>query len=373
MTITTPVLTEYCQVIPPAPKRCGRKKGARLEMIALEEGGAGGRRGNKRKEESSWNLLKPAEEDSDDDDSDFSTLSDISEGDDDEDWDEKEDLHVSNMTGNRILQVDKLASILKEHMCCRKCAVHNHTNHMRRFLQFTKEYEDKMKREEYDTLFHSRLDRLEWKLGRKKTTEELYAMFSGGIKESTEERICSYFVIEEETYGLATCIHGRCSKERKPHSFEIAPKMISRRFRATLHKNSKAKLFAINYQLAAAMQQMGCGPSDARVLVGFLEVAHGESIMKMLKNIEGVIGPIEENIRVICEKEAVQCEAIEAQKNNDYSTHECVVEGHEHGPLPKLKSSYGKYLTENLVSLLYTLVRTIRCLVHYVFLVHYVL
>ena len=153
MTITTPVLTEYCQVIPPAPKRRGRKKGARLEMIALEEGGAGGRRGNKRKEESSWNLLKPAEEDSDDDDSDFSTLSDISEGDDDEDWDEKEDLHVSNMTGNRILQVDKLASILKEHMCCRKCAVHNHTNHMRRFLQFTKEYEDKMKREEYDNLF----------------------------------------------------------------------------------------------------------------------------------------------------------------------------------------------------------------------------
>ena len=62
----------------------------------MEDGsGAGCRCGNKKKKESLWKKSKPAEEDLDNDESNFSTLSDISEGDDDEDWEKIEDLHVT--------------------------------------------------------------------------------------------------------------------------------------------------------------------------------------------------------------------------------------------------------------------------------------
>ena len=87
---------------------------------------------------------------------------------------------------------------------------------------------------------------------------------------------------------------------------------------------------------------MGCGPSDALMLVGFLEVARGEGIVRILKKIEETLGPVEEKLRVRSELEAVSVEAAEAKQNNDYSTHECTEPGHEHGPLPKLKLSYGK-------------------------------
>ena len=121
-------------------------------------------------------------------------------------------------------------------------------------------------------------------------------------------------------------------------------KMISALIHESVHKNAHSKLYAINYQLCAAIQQMGCGSSDAIQLAGFLEMACGDRVKRTLQQVEEVMGPMQERLRVSSEIEAVGLETKLAEEHNDCVLHECIVEGHEHGPKPKLKTSYGKLI-----------------------------
>ena len=107
---------------------------------------------------------------------------------------------------------------------------------MKLFLSFTKEYEEKVDEEERGSLFHSRLERIEWRLQKIKTAAELFAIFNGGQKESVKDRICCNFVVFEEMYGFATGFYGTCKRKRKRYSFQIAPKMIPACIRKSVHK-----------------------------------------------------------------------------------------------------------------------------------------
>ena len=82
---------------------------------------------------------------------------------------------------------------------------------------------------------------------------------------------------------------------------------------------------------------MGCGSSDAIQLAGFLEMACGDIIKRTLQQVDEAIGPMQERLHVSSKIEAVGLEAKLAEKYNDCDLHECIEEGHEHGPLPKLK------------------------------------
>ena len=50
----------------------------------------------------------------------------------------------------------------------------------------------------------------------------------------------------------------------------------------SLHKNAKTPLFDLNYQLCASMQAMGCGPTDATTLTGFLDLPSTSKIVRHL-------------------------------------------------------------------------------------------
>ena len=240
--------------------------------------------------------------------------------------------------------MDKLLGVFRNSVCCRRCAVSYHRKEIKRFMYFTKRYEERVQNEERNTLFHSRLDRLNWKLEKHKTTSELFEMFNGGQVTTVEDRICSSIVVSEETYGIATALYGTCKRERKPHSFHVEPRMVSSSIREKIHKNNYAQKYAVNFQLCAAIQQMGCGPSDTIQLAGFLELSTGEKIKRTLKQVEEVLGPIQETLKSQSELDAVKEEVSLSKASGDLKYHKCDVEGYKHELLPKLKVSYGNSL-----------------------------
>ena len=79
------------------------------------------------------------------DDSDYSAfLSDYFEHKDDVgEWDEENNLCVSDMMGNHILPVNSLCQTLCKNICCRIYAVHNHWQQVKLFLTFAREYKEK--------------------------------------------------------------------------------------------------------------------------------------------------------------------------------------------------------------------------------------
>ena len=63
---------------------------------------------------------------------------------------------------------------------------------------------------------------------KKKTTRELYSMFSGAhTGMSIEDFVCSTFTLTEESYGIATTMFGVCKKKRRAHSFEISAETVT--------------------------------------------------------------------------------------------------------------------------------------------------
>ena len=329
-------------------KKPGRKKGVRLELVNLCAGGIRGRRIiNNKEDEPPWNLYgmnNSEKKDDEDDDSDFSvsTASSI-DTDDFEDLEEDEaNCCVDDMSGNRLVPIEKLAHVLRNNVCCRRCAAFNHMKEINRFLAFAEEYEKKVDEDEKRTVFENRLQQVEWKLSKRKTTAELFEMFNGEQTNQVIDRICCDFIVCEETFGFATTVYGTCRREKRPHTFQIMPKMVGSSIRKNLHKNMKSQQYAINYQLCAAIQQMGCGPSDAIMLAGFLDMSSGDKIKRALQQVEKVLGPVEEKLKEECEIEAVNDEIRLARENDDLEMHECDVSGHEHPSLPKLKVSYGK-------------------------------
>ena len=132
MTTTTTASQQH--IPPPLVKKRGRKKGVSYELANLSSGGCGGRRDTVGKE-TPWNLnfcsvtkdLVEKSDGSDESDSDFSMSGDstsISEEEID-DWEEDDELCISDMVGNRIFPIDGLCSELRKNVCCKKCAVKN--------------------------------------------------------------------------------------------------------------------------------------------------------------------------------------------------------------------------------------------------------
>ena len=109
-----------------------------------------------------------------------------------------------------------------------------------------------------------------------------------------------------------------------------------------MHGNTKGRLYAINYQLTAAMQQMGVGPSAMETLCAFLELANVSAIGQQIAKAEKVLGPIQLKKREESEEEAIREEisATEAAKGT-IPTHICEEAGHEHPPLPLLDTNFG--------------------------------
>ena len=88
--------------------------------------------------------------------------------------------------------------------------------------------------------------------------------------------------------------------------------MIRPLVRTNFHHHTRGKLYAANYQLAAAMQQMGCGPADILHLCGFLSLPGG-SIIYHIRRTQEILGPIRITNREASERDAVDIE-IEAAK-----------------------------------------------------------
>ena len=62
---------------------------------------------------------------------------------------------VSDLKGNRILQVGKLVKELKRAMVCRQCVVENYRVFFRSFLVFTDEHEKEVREDEKEKAFSS--------------------------------------------------------------------------------------------------------------------------------------------------------------------------------------------------------------------------
>ena len=101
---------------------------------------------------------------------------------------------------------------------------------------------------------------------------------------------------------------------------------------------------SLNYQLSAAIQQMGCGPVDINTLCGFLGLPC-KSIQHHIKQVEHMMGQIQLSKRELLEEELVKMEIVahEREEKGGVQVHACTIGGHEHPPLPKLKGLYSSY------------------------------
>ena len=112
-----------------ANKKRGRKKGTKLELAALQEGGSGGRARvqMERNEEPRWNFSSRKVDDEEDSGSSWSSVDsdDISsvELDDFAEPEEEEETCLTNLAGNRILPVQQIVKVFHNHVCCSRCAV----------------------------------------------------------------------------------------------------------------------------------------------------------------------------------------------------------------------------------------------------------
>ena len=71
---------------------------------------------------------------------------------------------MTDMQGNRIVNVITLAEIIRGKICCRKCAFAEYHAYTNDFISFTDEYAENLRKEEGKQLFCSQLDRLEWEV-----------------------------------------------------------------------------------------------------------------------------------------------------------------------------------------------------------------
>ena len=157
-----------------------------------------------------------------------------------------------------------------------------------------------------------------------------------------ENLVCKSWSVAEETYGFATTVYGVCAKNHRSHVFRVEADLIGGGIRKQFHGNCKAKLYSINYKLAAAIQMMGNGNTDVATLAGFLELpASWSSISRHMQMAEEVMGPVQIKKREESEVDALREEVEAHRENNDLLLHECKIVDHEHPPLPMIKGSYG--------------------------------
>ena len=59
-----------------------------------------------------------------------------------------EEDYIMNMKGNYILLINKIGTVIRSSMCCKKYALEGHRQFMSDFLRFAEEREDEIFREE---------------------------------------------------------------------------------------------------------------------------------------------------------------------------------------------------------------------------------
>ena len=139
----------------------------KMSLHALQSGGSDGQRQSQqlRQNEPEWNLGDAGRVNLDNEDNstfNSETSESFSSGSDDDfrEAEDKGECCLTNMVGNRILSIAKVAKVLQRHTCCCRCAFHNHKNYIKDFLDFCKEYEERVAQEEQRELFMSRTQRL---------------------------------------------------------------------------------------------------------------------------------------------------------------------------------------------------------------------
>ena len=95
-------------------------------------------------------------------------------------------------------------------------------------------------------------------------------------------------------------------KEEETTCISCGCKDLSKEMRDKFHANTKGKLFVFNYQLCTAMQQMGNGPTDMSVLSGFIDFSRENTLKWHMKSVESVVGEVQEYLKDIQMKEAVE-------------------------------------------------------------------
>ena len=307
--------------LPPVPyagNKRGRKKGSKLALANLSSGGCGGK--NQLVNDSKWTLERESDVESDSEYSESDSEKD-EEVDDESDGeaDELEMNCVSDLDGIRLLPIGKVVNAITNNMVCAQCAQADRKAKLKHFLEYCSEYEQSIAKEEEEKLFYSRQERLEWKCKAHKSTTELYKMYNGKRATETEDGLSTFF-LAEETFGCATSLYGFCSRQRKPHKFSIQADEISSDLKKSFHHHAKGKTLALNYQLSAAIQQMGCGPADITTLCGFLGLP-SKSIQYHIKEVEHVMGKIQIKKRELSEEESVEMEIAEHKKLKEEYKH----------------------------------------------------
>ena len=78
------------------------------------------------------------------------------------------------------------------------------------------------------------------------------------------------------------------------------------------------------------------------MLTGLMDLPSIARIDKHMAVVEKALNWVQEEMRKVSQKDALEEEVALAKEKNDLTYHKCSVIGHEHGPLPMVKGSYGK-------------------------------
>ena len=58
--------------------------------------------------------------------------------------------------------------------------------------------------------------------------------------------------------------------------------------------------------------------------------------------VKKALGSVQQEMREVSQKNVLEAEVDLAKENNDFAYHKCTVIGHQHGPKPLVKGSYGE-------------------------------
>ena len=130
--------------------------------------------------------------------------------------------------------------------------------------------------------------------------------------------MCAIFCCRGDVWVCDVGLYGVCGKKHRSHVFRVDAEQIGEAVRKTFHKNSKGKQFSVNYKVAVALQQMGCGTTDVATLAGFVDLpSSGSAIEKQIKQVERVIGEIQIVKREESKVEALPDEVIVHENEDD--------------------------------------------------------
>ena len=73
-----------------------------------------------------------------------------------------------------------------------------------------------------------------------------------------------------------------------------------------------------------------------------MDLPSSARIDKHMAVVEKALGSVQEEMREASQKDALEEEVALAKEQNDLAYHKCTVIGHEHGPMPLVKGSYGE-------------------------------